>query len=461
MTEEKSKGDIKTSFGTRVAYAHGTLADNLAVQNFLFLGFTFYYTVLGLNIAYFAAAYVIYSLWDAIDDPLIGVLSDRTQTKWGRRKPWIYLSAIPLTLLIVFLWIPPTINELTIFVYLTIMLIIFDLVFTTYTVNFNALWPEMFLTVEDRSSLGIWRNVFTVLGVGLAFLLPEFFIEDFTSPSSAPGYILNGIIAAIIVAVAIVIMLVFGSFERKEFAKDAENAPSWKESYKITFKNKAFIIYCIIALAIFIVYGILPTVMPIYAESILNMSDPGLILFVALIISAASTPLWMKLRNKFGVRKSYMMSVLFWAGSLLLFLLARDEITAYLFIAVVGVGLGGSLYLYDQGIAEIIDDDEVRSGISVRREGAYYGVVALFNRLSGAINLIVLALIFVNAGWGDYQFRDQSVAPIILPIVTIFWPVIILLVALVLLYFYPIDQERVKENEEMRDTLHEEKRKHL
>jgi Na+/melibiose symporter-like transporter len=155
------------------------------------------------------------------------------------------------------------------------------------------------------------------------------------------------------------------------------------------------------------------------------------------------------------------MSVLFWAGSLLLFLLARDEITAYLFITVVGVGLGGSLYLYDQGIAEIIDDDEVRSGISVRREGAYYGVVALFNRLSGAINLIVLALIFVNAGWGEYQFRDQSVAPIILPIVTIFWPVIILLVALVLLYFYPIDQERVKENEEMRDKLHEEKRKRL
>jgi glycoside/pentoside/hexuronide:cation symporter, GPH family len=461
MTEEKSKGDIKTSFGTRVAYAHGTLADNLAVQNFLFLGFTFYYTVLGLNIAYFAVAYVIYSLWDAIDDPLIGVLSDRTQTKWGRRKPWIYLSAIPLTLLIVFLWMPPTTNDLTIFLYLTIMLIIFDLVFTTYTVNFNALWPEMFLTVEDRSSLGIWRNVFTVLGVGLAFLLPEFFIEDFTSPSSAPGYVLNGIIAAIIVAVAIIIMLVFGCFERKEFARDAEDAPSWKESYKITFKNKAFLIYCVIALAIFIVYGILPTVMPIYAESILNMSDPGLILFVALIISAASTPLWMKLRNKFGVRKSYMMSVLFWAGSLLLFLLARDEITAYLFIAVVGVGLGGSLYLYDQGIAEIIDDDEVRSGISVRREGAYYGVVALFNRLSGAINLIVLALIFVNAGWGEYQFRDQSVAPIILPIVTIFWPVIILLVALVLLYFYPIDQERVKENEEMRDTLHEEKRKRL
>ncbi|TXT58469.1 MAG: Glucuronide carrier protein [Promethearchaeota archaeon] len=458
MTEEIGKGDKETKFSTRVAYAHGTLADNLAVQNFLFLGFTFYYTVIGLHIVYYAAAFIIYSIWDAIDDPLIGVLSDRTQTKWGRRKPWIYLSMIPLSLLMIFLWVPPTINDLTVFLYLTIILIIFDLVFTTYTVNFNALWPEMFLTVKDRSSLGIWRNIFTVLGVGLAFLLPEFFIEDFTSPASAPGYLTNGIVAAIIVIVTIAIMLLFGCFERKEFSKDAENAPSWKESYKITFKNKAFIIYCLIALAIFIVYGILPTVMPLYAEFILSMGDPGLILFVALIVSAVSTPIWMKLRNKLGVRKSYMISVLFWAGSLLLFLLARDEITGYLFIIVVGIGLGGSLYLYDQGIAEIIDDDEVRSGISVRREGAYYGVVALFNRLSGAINLIVLALVFAGAGWGAYELADPSKAPIILPAVTIYWPVFILVIALVLLYFYPIDQERVEENEQLRDKLHDEKR---
>ncbi|MFO8019029.1 MAG: MFS transporter, partial [Promethearchaeia archaeon] len=138
---------------------------------------------------------------------------------------------------------------------------------------------------------------------------------------------------------------------------------------------------------------------------------------------------------------------------------ATDELTAYIFIIFVGIGLGGSLYIYDQGIAELIDDDEVRSGISVRREGAYYGVVALFNRLSGAINLIVLALVFGGAGWGDYELRDPAQGPIILPIVQIYWPVIVLVIALILLYFYPLTQERVAENERLKEDLHDKKRK--
>jgi GPH family glycoside/pentoside/hexuronide:cation symporter len=462
MNKSKSNQeiDIETTFGTRVAYANGTLADNLSLQSFLFLGFTFYYTTIGLNVFWYALAFIIYSIWDAIDDPLIGVLSDRTKTKWGRRKPWIYLSAIPLCILMILIWTPPTGNDIFTFVYLVIILIVFDLVFTTYTVNFNGLWPEMFLTMEDRSSLGIWRNIFTVLGVGFAFLLPEIIIGDVVA--AAPlDFVINGIVAAIIVGATIAIMIKFGCFERKEFSKDVEGAPTWKESYKITFKNRAFILYCFIALAIFIVYGILPTVMPLYAEYILGSEDPGLIMLVGLLVSAASTPLWMYLRKRFGIRKSYMMAAAFWAASLLLFILATDEITGYLFIIFVGIGLGGSLYIYDQGLAEIIDDDEVRSGISVRREGAYYGVVALFNRLSGAINLVVLAFVFAGAGWGDYELADPAQAPIILPAIQIIWPVLILIVALILLYFYPLTQERVKENERMKKELHDKKRKDI
>ncbi|MBD3193425.1 MAG: hypothetical protein GF317_00100, partial [Candidatus Lokiarchaeota archaeon] len=267
MSQKKIEKEVglETTFGTRVAYANGTLADNLSLQSFLFLGFTFYYTVIKLNILWYALAFIIYSIWDAIDDPLLGVLSDRTKTKWGRRKPWIYASTIPLCILMILIWTPPTGNDLLTFIYLTGILIVFDFIFTSYTVNFNGLWPEMFLTMEDRSSLGIWRNIFTVLGVGFAFLLPEIIIGDLVAAEPL-DYVINGIVAAIIVGVTIAIMLKFGCFERKEFAKDVENAPGWKESYKITFKNKAFMIYCLIALAIFIVYGILPTVIPIYAD---------------------------------------------------------------------------------------------------------------------------------------------------------------------------------------------------
>lgn len=461
-TLNQKEKKYETSLRTRITYGFGTLADNLSLQNFTFLGFSFYFAVVGLPVWIVSIGYIIYSLWDAIDDPLIGVLSDRTRTRWGRRKPWIWAATIPLCLLMIFIWTPPTGNEVFTFIYYVGILIVFDLVFTTYTVNFNGLWPEMFLTEQDRSSVGIWRSILTIVGLVFAFLLPEIFIEDITNEYNysytASQFVLNGAVAAIIVFITIVIMLKWGCFERKEFSKDVESAPNWKESYKITFKNKAFMVYSVIALAIFIVYGILPIMMPFYVFYILNMDDPGLVILLALLSSAIFTPLWMKLRNKWGVRKSYMVSVIFWAASLVLFMFAFDEVTGYLFIIVVGIGLGGSLYLYDQGIAEVIDDDEVRSGINVRREGAYYGVVALFNRLSGAINLLVIAIVFSGTGWGEWEFRDVSSAPITLRLLVIVWPLIILIIALILLYFWPIHGKRLEENRRMKAELHAKKK---
>ncbi|TFG16541.1 MAG: hypothetical protein EU530_11705, partial [Promethearchaeota archaeon] len=244
----------ETKLGTRIAYAFGTLADNLALQNFMFLGFAYYFTVADLPVWMIFVAWGIYSVWDAIDDPLIGVISDRTKTKFGRRKIYILVSAIPLCVLMVLLWGPENFITGTpweIVLYLIIMLIIFDLVFTTYTVNFNSLWVEMFLTEKDRRSVGLWRSIFTILGLIIAFLVPSFIIEDFTNTYNydytPTQYIINGGIAAIVVLVTIAIMFIWGSFERKEFAMDAESAPSWRESYRITFKNKAFMLYAVAA----------------------------------------------------------------------------------------------------------------------------------------------------------------------------------------------------------------------
>ncbi|MFX0070411.1 MAG: MFS transporter, partial [Candidatus Hermodarchaeota archaeon] len=314
---EKSTQGMETTFGTRLAYAHGTLADNLALQNFLYLGFTFYFAVVGLPVLYISLGFIIYSIWDAINDPLLGVLSDKTKTRWGRRKPWIYASTIPLCIVMVLIWMPPTDSIMITFLYFVFMLILFDFVFTSFTVPFNSLWPEMFLNNDDRASVGALRILFAVLGVGIAYLLPEFIIEDIANKhnlSQTPEqYVLNGIIAAIIVFIVIIILLKFGSFERTEFSKDVEGVPSWKESYKITFKNKAFMTYCGVALAVFIVYNILPVIIPLYAIFVLKMEDPGLILFVGLLFGVFSAPLWMHFRKRWGIRKTYIVILAFWA----------------------------------------------------------------------------------------------------------------------------------------------------
>jgi len=460
--DTNSKEVIETSLGTKIAYGNGVLADNLALQNFSYLGFSFYFAVVGLPVMFVSIGYILWSIWDAINDPLLGILSDRTRTKWGRRKPWIYISIVPLCLTIIFLWAPPMGNILITFVYFLIMLILFDLFNTMYTVNFNSLWPEMFLTVEDRSSLGVSRSIFMIIGLAIAFLLPEFIIEDipnrYNLPNTPYQYLLNGIIASIIIFITVLIMLKFGAFERKEFSKDVYATPSWKRAFKITLKNKVFILYCVVALAIYIVYSILPPMLPFYAEYVIGMQEPGLLLFLGLLVGAISTPLWMHLREKLGVRKSFFIALTYWAAFFLIFLLAFNEILAYIIISFMGVGLGGSLYLYDQGIAEIIDDDEVRSGMDVRREGAYYGVISLFNRFSNAINALVIGLVFTGAGWAEYEPKEYVNVIFGLQFLVCIWPIIIIIIALIMLYLWPLHGERLEENQKLLDKLHTQKR---
>jgi len=455
-----------TSQWTQIAYSLGTLADNLALQNFLFLGFSFYYAVIGLPVWMVTIGYVVYSIWDAFDDPMLGVWSDRTKTKWGRRRPWIFIATIPLCILMVTLWTPPTSSDGITLFYLIIMLIIFDFFFTMYTVNFNSLWPEMFLTVKDRSSVGVWRNIFTILGLIIAFLVPGFIIEDMTNQhgldKTPSEFMVNGIIAAVVVFITIAIMLKWGSFERKEFSKDVEFAPSWKDSLKITIKNKAFTTYAITALAVFIVYGIIPLLIPFYAVFVLNMGstdslEVSLLIFSALLVGAISTPLWAILRKKWGVRKSYMISLAYWGLTLLAFMFANDIISGFIVIFFMGFGLGGSLYLYDQGIALIIDDDEVRSGLGVRREGTYYGVIAFFNRFSNAINLIIVGIVFTGTGWGEYSPKPGADVILGLRFLLGVWPVLVILIAIYFLYKWPIHGERLEENKILLEKLHAEK----
>ncbi|MBN2155653.1 MAG: MFS transporter [Candidatus Lokiarchaeota archaeon] len=452
---------------TRIAYSFGTLADNLALQNFMFLGFAYYLTHVGLQAWMISVVWIMYSIWDAFDDPMIGVISDRTKTRWGRRKIYVLISWIPLCLLMIILWFPGNLiqgTDLAIMVYLLAVLILFDLIFTMFTVNFNGLWPEMFLTDHDRRRVGLWRSVFTIVGLLIAFLTPEFIIGDLINqgdPEAPAKFLLNGIIAAAVVFVTIAIMFIWGSFERKEFAKDAENAPTWKESFRITLKNRAFVLYAITALAVFIVYNILPTIVPFYAEVVIENVDSGIVIFVALLTGMLSTPLWMYLQRKLGIRKAYMLSIAFWAISLPIMSFIpqkNDALLTYILVAVMGVGLGGSLYLYDQGIAVVIDDDSARSGLRVRREGAYYGVIAFFNRFSTGINFAVIAFVFTGTGWGEWEIRDTGpMGELGVRFLIGLWPVVILVVALICLYFWPLRKERIDQNKIILDEIKQSK----
>ena len=460
MSESQTR---KFSYKRAVSYSIGQIADIASYQAFTFLTFTFYFAVVGIDITLISLAFIIWSIWNSLNDTFIGYLSDKTHTRWGRRFPWIMISLIPIAVIMILLFTPltslgitdPTIN----FIYFMIIIIVFELFFTMYDINYTSLYPEIFITEEERAKGNNVRQIFAIVGLLAAFLLPGIFISSYTSP--LPGeYPTYGIVVAIIVIIAGGLFLILSPKGRTEFRKDYKDAPNFFNTLKYSFKNKSFMRYIPAEIANWFVYGMIPVIAPLYGEFILGFEDPfmiSLLLGVSFISAGLfMTVLWKPLVQKLGPRKSWLISMTIWIITLipLFFLGPGMEVAAFIVFFLIGIGLAGSLYIIDIIIADIVDEDEVKTGI--RREGGYYGINIFFQRFATVFVFLIIGPVFLIADWGE--FDPINIPDFELRSLMVIFPVIALVIAIIAIYFYPLDGEYLKEIKEQRNKIHQEKK---
>ncbi|MCK4780379.1 MAG: MFS transporter, partial [Candidatus Lokiarchaeota archaeon] len=379
MNENESR---EISLRKKLTFACGEVGDNMALNTFTFLIFTFYFTVVRIPTPLMTLGFILWALWNAFNDPLIGYLSDRTKSRWGRRIPWMLGATIPLGVLTILLFTPPSTyseNE-SVFIYFFIILILFDIAYTSFNLNYNALFSEMFVDMRERSATGRIRIIFVLLATMLALVLPTLVIEDITNinndPSTLTQYLISGVVAAIIIFIFYFIILKWGVRDPKHISKDAESAMSFTNTLKFTFKHKSFLLFLFPALGTWLVINILPTLSPLFFTYAVGIDDTeliGILLLVMFLVSAASTPLWERIRVKKGARMCGLIGIVVFLVSVLFFAYSINFEMALICMIFLGIGLGGGLYFYDQCIAEIIDEDEITYG--VRRSGIYYAVL--------------------------------------------------------------------------------------
>jgi len=457
--KEKKTGRIAAIF------SFGQIADITAYQSFILLIFTFYYSVVGIRIELITAGFIIWSIWNAFNDPILGYFSDRTHTKWGRRRPWIMISFIPLSIIMIFLFTPPfpigiTNPQFGNFAYFLIIIIIFEFFYTMYSLNVTSMFPEVFLSPKERTQGNNIRAVYTIIGLIVAFILPGLIIPDFTDAAYFTRFQAFGVIACGVVAITVIIFLMFGPKEKKEFQKDYVKAFSLFNSVKYCVKSKSFRWYIIAEICNWFVYGMLPTIVPLYAKFVLNAEGFGTSLLLGLtFISAAifMTVLWKPLVRKMGNKKSWILSMSIWGASLLPLMFISDYTIGLIVFFLIGIGLSGSLYIIDLVVADIVDEDEVATGL--RREAGYYGVNAFFLRFSNVLVILAIGTIFSTVGWQVFEpsMATEEVIFGLRSLIFIF-PVIALIIAILAMTRYPLHGEKLKDIQEKLKEIHEQKK---
>jgi GPH family glycoside/pentoside/hexuronide:cation symporter len=423
--------------------------------------FTFYFAAVKLSIGYIMTAFIIWTIWNAFNDPLIGYISDRTHSRFGRRRIFIMIGFIPVLALEILIWLPPASGQLAQFFYLLLMLILYDTSYTLIALPTDSLFPELYTTVEERTQVNTIRQIFAAIGLILAALVPGFLIG---SADTRDGYLMNGIITSVIVGISLIIFLKWGAKEREEFKLDYQQNFSFFKGLAYAFKNIGFVLYIIMFFLYEFILLLLATIVPLFGVIILQTDTLGFIsssfavsilMGLLYIVGIGFMYVWKKLDIRLGSRIGYGISMIlyFIASTPMLFISSYwDAIIVVIFM---GIGFGGMLYFIWYIVADVIDDDELKTG--VRREGIFFGISNFFMRLSMILSILIVGTVFIQTGWDDYNPIPGVDVFFGLRFLFVIVPGIALGISLVCLYFYPFTKTKVLEMKEKLAELHESK----
>ena len=434
MTNEKLS--LKSKF------AYGGLGAGIGLPSQIaFSAITFFYTTtLGLSLELTGIAWLIFSFWNAFNDPLFGFIEDHTKSeKFGRRIPYIRFGAPLYGIAFIFCWIPivDVNNQLALFFNFIIVLFIFDTLFTILGLINFTLPAEMAITAKERANLLVYGSIISSISYLIAFILPLLFLTGNESPNAA----LEFLFAMILVGFISAIILFASSFYLKEnkYTQMEETLPIIK-GIKETFKNTPFLIYEVSNFSFTFAQTILTTAIFYYVNYVLLLTGfmatlPLLLVFMMIFVFIL---VFNKLIGKFGVKKTFILAV-FWAGMsfLLIFFIGWTISFAIIGFILIGIGFSGFMLTNQVVIADIVDYDETRT--QKRRETTYSGINAFITKPAISIANWLFLLIINTFGFDSQQPTQNFSAQLGIMIGFSLIPAIFLIFGAIAMLFYPLD----------------------
>lgn len=397
----------------------------------------FYVDTLGFNHESIAVAMIIYSLWNAVNDPLMGFLSDRTRTRWGRRFPYVMFGAIPLAISFIFVFVPPTASLTTPtaqILYYTLSLCVYDFFFTTVLLNWEAVVPDMYAKEKDRSRIiGIAQIADVLGGVVASVAVQPLFV--------AYGWTAMALVFGILGGIAMLLTLL--GIRENPVHRHKESLPFWA-SFRQTFRSKSFVICVCCVFFVETARLLLMAAAPYYAEYVFPEVESAATLITSVVFVSALlfTPLAIFCSNRIGVKRTYILSLIIFGVIACGFFFTSSFVLVVVLSVLLGAGVTGGLLMPKLLYTEIIDEDQVKTG--QRREGAFYGVQAFIIRFASGVQALILSGIMGAFGYVEGAATQPASAATGFKITMSFIPAALAVIGILIITAYPLCGARLE-----------------
>lgn len=411
----------------------------LALGLFMFLP-TVYSASSGISMQDVGLIIFATRLWDFVTDPLVGWLSDKTRTRFGRRIPWMTLAWLPLSISAYKLFLPPPGVGAT---YLAFWSFVLFLSGTSLFMPYTAMGAELSTSYHERSRIFGYRHVFAVLGTLLAALLFWFVNKPGVYNPEADALELIAWVGLILLPLALLATL-FNCRERPVDATVSRADIRWKDGVRVMFGNRTYLRVLCCYLCNGIANALPVTLMFFYVRSVLEAPEwTPIILALYFVAAICGTPLWLYFADRWGKHVSWRIALLAAAATLVFVpLLGAGDVFWFMVIAfIVGVTLGADLAMPAAMLADVVDQDVLATGR--QRTGIYFAVWAMAAKLAAA----AVGVAFPILGWVGYipDMYNEPDALLTLAILFGLCPVVFKLLAVLFVWRYPLTAEKQTE----------------
>ncbi len=446
----------KLNLSTKLAYGAGDMGSGITATILAFSLLVFFTNVAGLDPKLAGNILAIGKIWDAILDPIIGVLSDRTRSRWGRRLPWLLFGGIPFGILFFLQWLVPfnaTTHKWELFGYYVVIALLFNTAFTAINLPYTALTPELTEDYDERTNLNSFRFSFSIGGSILALVLGLVISKLIPDPRqiTLQYLVLAGVCA--VLSVIPLYLCCWGTLKRvqlrdsqRHHSKTTESIPFFQQ-LKIVFNNRPFLYVIGIYLFSWLAFQATATIIPYFVLYCMKVSS---FFGVALAVQGVAIIMlfvWGAISKRVGKKAVYFMGMSLWiiAQGGLFFLQPGQDGLMYVLAVMAGFGVSTAYLIPWSMLPDVIELDELQTG--QRREGVFYAFMILLQKIALAIALFLVgqalgAAGFVEKAPNQLILPDQPASALLAIRIAIGpLPTLFLIFGLILAYLYPITRE--------------------